>query len=87
LLGREAAAFVKRASGPYFLYLAFGAPHYPMMAPKRFYDRLPASMDRDRRMHAAVVEAMDEANRAGARAVGSSNTIVFFQSDNGATWE
>jgi arylsulfatase A-like enzyme len=87
LLGREAAAFVKRASGPYFLYLAFGAPHYPMMAPKRFYDRLPSSMDRDRRMHAAVVEAMDEAIGQVLDAVGSSNTIVFIQSDNGATWE
>jgi arylsulfatase A-like enzyme len=87
LLAREAIAFAKRGSGPYFLYLAFGAPHYPMMAPKRFYDRLPASMDRDRRMHAAVVEAMDEAVGQVLAAVGSSNTIVFFQSDNGSTWE
>ena len=50
----------QKAGSPFFLYLAFGAPHYPMMAPKRFFERLPASMDRDRRMHAAVVEALDE---------------------------
>ena len=50
----------QKAGSPFFLYLTFGAPHYPMIAPKRFFDRLPASMDRDRRMHAAMVEALDE---------------------------
>lgn len=86
LLAREAKAFVQRQKSPYFLYLAFGAPHYPMMAPKRYVDRLPASMDRDRRLHAAVVEALDEAIGSVLSAV-KWDTIVFFQSDNGATRE
>ena len=35
LLGREAQAFLSRQQRqqPFFLYLAFGAPHYSMMAP------------------------------------------------------
>ena len=92
LLGREAKEFVARqnASRPFFLYLAFGAPHYPMMAPDKYVGRFPASMDRDRRLHAAMVAALDDAvgEVLGAlRAGGLNDTIVFFQSDNGATAE
>ena len=61
-----------------------------MMVPKRFFERLPAAMDRDRRMHAAVVEALDESIGsvlATLKQRGFENTIVFFQSDNGATRE
>ena len=91
LLAREASAFVKRQTRPYFLYLAFGAPHYPMMAPKRFTERKSGSpMDRDRRLHADVVEAMDEGIGTVLQSIndrGMENTIVFFQSDNGATRE
>jgi arylsulfatase A-like enzyme len=86
LLAREAKAFVQRQQSPYFLYLAFGAPHYPMMAPKRYVDRVPASMDRDRRLHAAVVEALDEAIGTVLSAI-KGDTIVFFQSDNGGSRE
>ena len=44
VLGREAQAFVARQTRrqPFLLYLAFGAPHYSMMAPKRYLDRFPA---------------------------------------------
>ena len=92
LLGREAQAFLERQSRdrPFFLYLAFGAPHYPMMAPQRYLDRFPASMDRDRRLHAAVISAMDDAIGAvlaTLAARGLDNTVVFFMSDNGATEE
>jgi arylsulfatase A-like enzyme len=92
LWAREANAFLGRqtSAAPFFLYLAFGAPHYPMMVPKRFFERLPATMDRDRRMHAAVVEALDEnigSVLATLKQRGFENTIVFFQSDNGATRE
>ena len=92
LLTREANAFLRRQTParPFFLYLAYGAPHYPMMAPARYVDRFPASLDRDRRMHAAVVAALDEGigsllDTLDARQL--RNTIVFFQSDNGATQE
>lgn len=93
MLAREAKSFLSKQTRtqPFFLYLAFGAPHYPMMAPKKYLDRFPASMDRDRRTHAAMVAAIDDA--AGelmqllqARGL-DQNTVIFFQSDNGATRE
>jgi arylsulfatase A-like enzyme len=92
MLGREARAYVERQNRehPFFLYLAFGAPHYPMMAPQTYLERFPASMDRDRRLHAAMVAALDDAigsvlSTLAAR--GLDNTVVFFMSDNGATQE
>jgi arylsulfatase A-like enzyme len=93
LLGREASAFIGKQSEakPFFLYLAFGAPHYPMMAPKKYLDRFPATMDRDRRLHLAMIAALDDAVgtvRAAIESRGlSKDTIVFFMSDNGATHE
>ncbi len=93
LLGREAKAFLQRqtAGQPFFLYLAFGAPHYPMMAPKKYLDRFPATMDRDRREHAAMVAAIDDQVGeivATLKARGlDRNTVIFYQSDNGATRE
>ena len=92
LLAREAQAFLKRQrrEKPFFLYLAFGAPHYPMMAPERYLDRFPASMDRDRRLHAAMLSAMDDAIGSVLSTMktrGLDNTVVFFMSDNGATQE
>ncbi len=93
ILGRESRSFLSRQSAakPFFLYLAFGAPHYPMMAPQRYLERFPAGMDRDRRMHLAVVNALDEAvgglldelERKGL----ARDTAILFQGDNGATHE
>ena len=53
VLGREASAFLAKQTRqkPFFQYLCFGAPHYSMMAPKKYLDRFPATMDRDRRTH------------------------------------
>lgn len=93
LLGREAAAFIGKQSAakPFFLYLAFGAPHYPMMAPRQYLDRFPATMDRDRRMHLAMIAAIDDAVgvvRSTLESKGlAKDTVIFFMSDNGATHE
>jgi arylsulfatase A-like enzyme len=93
LLGREARAYLSRQSSrqPFLMYLAFGAPHYSMMAPKKYLERFPATMDRDRRMHLAMVAAVDDVVGAvldQLREQGmEENTVVFFQADNGATKE
>lgn len=93
LLAREAATFLDKqtATQPFFLYLAFGAPHYPMMAPQQYVERFPATMDRDRRLHLAMIAALDDAVgkvRSALEARGlSKDTVVFFMSDNGATHE
>ena len=93
VLGREALAFLsrQRSAQPFLLYLTFGAPHYSMMAPARYLDRFPATMPRDRRMHLAMVAAVDDAvgglldqlQQTGM----DRDTVVFFLSDNGATRE
>lgn len=93
LLGREASAFLSRQSAarPFLLYLTFGAPHYSMMAPKKYLDRFPASMMRDRRTHLAMVAAVDDvvgSLQDQLRKMGvDRDTVIFFQSDNGATRE
>jgi arylsulfatase A-like enzyme len=93
LLGREAQAFLARQdrTQPFLLYLAFGAPHYSMMAPKKYLDRFPPGMDRDRRMHLAMVAAVDDVVGAlldQLKSQGIENeTIVYYQADNGATRE
>lgn len=92
MLAREAAGFIQRqkTGGPFLLYVAFGAPHYPMMAPERYLARFPQSMDRDRRMHCAMMAAVDDAVgviRGALEKAGLSNTVIFYQSDNGATRE
>lgn len=89
----KALEFIRRqnASTPFFLYLAFGAPHYPMMAPRKYLDRFPSALDRDRRTHLAVIAAIDDAIgeiREALKARGlDRDTVIFFQSDNGATDE
>jgi len=87
----EAVSFIDRnAETPFFLYLAFTAPHTPLQAPKANYDRLAHITDHKTRVYYAMIEAMDEA-------VGSviaelkkkgvyDNTIIIFSSDNGGAW-
>src|SRR5215467_7773142 len=93
VLGREAQAFLARQSRrqPFLLYLAFGAPHYSMMAPKRYLDRFPADMERDRRTHLAMVAAVDDVVGALLTQIRQQgierDTVIWFQADNGATNE
>ncbi|MGH9629908.1 MAG: sulfatase-like hydrolase/transferase [Bryobacteraceae bacterium] len=93
LLTREAKAFLSRQTRerPFLLYLAFAAPHYPMTAPQKYVDRFPKTMDRDRRMHLAMISAIDD---GVGEVLGllkekgmDRDTVVFFQSDNGSTQE
>jgi arylsulfatase A-like enzyme len=91
LITREAKRFVRDNSNqPFFLMISYNAPHYPMHAPRRYAERFQG-LERERRTHLAMVAALDDAigeivgvvDEAGLR----ENTLVFFQSDNGATIE
>lgn len=87
-LGREAAEFVKRQQGrPWFLYLAFNAPHTPLQATDKQLGRVRAIGDETRRNYAGLVVGMDDAVGevlAAVRASGQAeNTLVWFFSDNG----
>ena len=93
LLGREVSAYLKQqdASRPFLAYVAFGAPHYSMMAPRKYLDRFPITMERDRRTHLAMVAAVDDVvgsvlDQLKAQRI-EQDTVIWFQSDNGATRE
>lgn len=90
-LGDEAAAFVRRnREQPFFLYLAFTAPHNPLQAPKAVYDKLSHVKDERTRVYYAMIQAMDEAVGQVLSAVDESglaeDTIIIFTSDNGGAF-
>lgn len=85
----EAVRFIREADGdrPWFLYLAYNAPHTPLQAPQRWLDRIEGIDDPRRHIYAAMVTAMDDGIgrvRAALEEAGSAkDTLVFFLSDNG----
>ena len=88
VLGREAGAFMQRhRSEPWFLYLAFNAPHTPLQATPALLERVKHIDDETRRGYAALVVGLDDAVGATMQALRESgqeeNTVVFFFSDNG----
>ncbi len=86
--GREAVAFIGRHQRePFFLHLAFVAPHWPMQAKPEHLARFAHVSDLHRRTFLAIMASLDEnVGRvlAKLRETGlESNTLVFFLSDNG----
>lgn len=83
-----------RAAGadprPFFLYVPFNAPHYPLHAPERYKERF-RHLPWPQMIMAAMISAMDEAigrvvdelDRLGLR----ENTAILFTSDNGPSRE
>ena len=87
-LGREAVAFVERHKDkPFFLYLAFNAPHTPLQAPPKYLDRVKGIADERRRTYAAMICGLDDAVGKLSATLRSHrldrDTLVFFLSDNG----
>jgi arylsulfatase A-like enzyme len=78
------------AEDPFFAYVAYSAPHYPLHAPTEYLDRFP-DLDDERRIIAAMIAAVDDGvgrildalERIGER----ENTIVVFTSDHGPSRE
>jgi arylsulfatase A-like enzyme len=86
--GREGADFVRRHDNrPWFLYLAFNAPHGPQEPTPERLATLSGIADPKRRAYAAQVSLLDDAIGeviATVRNSGQENrTLVFFFSDNG----
>src|SRR6185295_9064719 len=87
-LSREAVAFVERhRREPFFLYLAYNAPHSPLQAPVKYLDRFKDVSDRKRQLMLAMLSAMDDGVGkilAKLRETGlEESTLVIFMSDNG----
>ncbi len=89
LIGNEAVRWLGQQSAkqPFFLYLAFTAPHAPYQAPQAWLDRYKHIADRDRRAYAAMIAAMDAQIGRVVAALDSKgqreNTLIVFMSDNG----
>ncbi len=86
---KAALAFIKRhADEPFFIYLAYRAPHVPLDAPKEYLDRFPGKMPERRRQALAMISAMDDGVAeivADLKKRGlSENTLIFYIGDNGA---
>lgn len=79
-----------QSNQPFFLYVPYNAPHYPMHAPQKYLDRFP-HLPWDRRIMAAMISAVDDSvgeivaalERYGIR----DNTVLLFTSDNGPSRE
>lgn len=86
--GDEAkAAIMANRNRPFFLYLAFNAPHTPLQATQADYDAFPQIEDHGLRVYAAMVHALDRnvgKVLATLKEQGlADNTLLFFLSDNG----
>jgi uncharacterized sulfatase len=86
---KAAASIIERYKNqPFFLYIAYRAPHTPLDAPKRYMDRFPGEMPERRRAALAMLSAIDD----GVGLITSTlkkhglteKTLVFFIGDNGA---
>jgi len=93
MITERAIAYMRDAVAkgqPFFLYVPYNAPHYPMHAPAEYVERF-AELPWDRRIMAAMISAVDdsvgailtEAERLGQR----EDTLSFFTSDNGPSRE
>jgi len=84
-----ARAFIERHhQKPFFLYLAFRAPHVPLDAPQKYLSRFPGTMPERRRQALAMISAMDDGIGLIRKTLKvhslEENTLIFYIGDNGA---
>ncbi len=85
---REAVAFIERhRAEPFFLYLAYNAPHTPLQVTDFYYQRFPHIADEKHRIYAAMVSALDDGVGRLLETLKKlelwNDTLIFFFSDNG----
>ncbi|HTE87939.1 MAG TPA: sulfatase-like hydrolase/transferase, partial [Terriglobales bacterium] len=87
---REGVSFINRhATEPFFLGLAYNAPHDPYDTPPQTYmDRVSNITDPQRQVYAAMITALDDGVGQVLQTLQAqnllNNTLIFFLSDNGA---
>ena len=86
---KAATTFIQRHEDePFFLYLAYRAPHVPLDAPNKYLDRFPGKMPERRRQALAMISAMDDGVGqivADLKQRGLlEKTLIFYIGDNGA---
>jgi arylsulfatase A-like enzyme len=72
---------------PFFMYLAYNAPHTPLQATREDYDALSFISDHTMRVYAAMIRSLDRNIGRVLKALKDQglddNTLVVFTSDNG----
>jgi arylsulfatase A-like enzyme len=83
---------VKQTDKPFFLYLAYNAPHFPIQPPDEWLEKVKKrepELSELRAKNVAFVEHMDDAIGRVLSALESTglskNTLVIFSSDNGGS--
>jgi arylsulfatase A-like enzyme len=92
-IAENAINYIRQAAQsdkPFFLYVPFNAPHYPMHAPEKYMTRF-AHLPWDRQVMAAMLSAVDDAVgliMSEVEKMGLSDyTCTFFTADNGPSRE
>ena len=90
VLSDKAVDFIKKCSedeDPFFLYVAYNAPHNPLQATQKYLDRFAHIEQWGRKNYAAMVSAVDDGVGQILQALSDvgvdDNTLLFFLSDNG----
>ena len=86
---QAAASLIARyKNDPFFLYVAYRAPHVPLDAPQRYLDRFPGKMPERRRQALAMLAAVDDGVGLIAETLAkhglTEKTLIFYIGDNGA---
>ena len=84
-----AASLIERyKKEPFFLYIAYRAPHVPLDAPPKYLRRFPGKMPERRRQALAMLSAVDDGVGLITRTLAehrlSEKTLIFYIGDNGA---
>lgn len=91
LIGNDAVKYIEQQSPdkPFYLYLAFNAPHTPYQAPDEYVNRYQHIEDPTRRIYAGMVSCLDDEIGRVIAALDAKglreNTLIIFHSDNGGT--
>ncbi|OHX64631.1 sulfatase-like hydrolase/transferase [Flammeovirga pacifica] len=89
-LSREAVRFVdENSEEPFFMYLAYNAPHAPLQATPKYLERFEHMEEGKRKTYCAMVSAVDDGvglllEKLDEKKI-ADNTIVIFLSDNGGS--
>ncbi len=87
-LSREAVRYIEQYKNqPFFIYLAYNAPHAPLQASDKYLARFDHIKDKKRKIYAAMVSAIDDGVGLVLNKLHDlnlfNNTLVVFISDNG----
>jgi arylsulfatase A-like enzyme len=90
LTDEAVAAIEANRNRPFFMYLAYNAPHTPLQATREDYDALPHIADHRMRTYAAMILGLDRGVGRVLQALQEQgidkDTLVIFTSDNGGAY-